>query len=489
MSFNTRSKIVATVGPSSDSPEAIGGLVKAGVDVFRINAAHCTPKKIGQLIRRIRKVDRLLKAGVGVMVDLQGPKIRVGSFLNAEPIWLQSGMNLIISTEPGLIGEKAASGETTRIGTRYAGFAGDVKPRERILLDDGNIELRVVKVEGTEVMTRVVYGGLLKQHKGINLPGSKVSTDCLTADDLADLEVALDRGADFIALSFVRSHRDIERLQEHIDRLGSDAEIIAKIERPEAVQDLTKIVAVSDALMVARGDLGVEMGPELVPGLQKRIIRAAVQARKPVITATQMLESMVINPRPTRAEASDVANAIYDGTSAVMLSAETASGRYPIQAVRIMNRILRESERDIFSAGSELRLRRDPNRRSSVTLATARASVYAAMDVGAKAIAVFTEAGGTVRAVATERAPTQVLAFTPYQRTVQRLSLVWGVQAIKVSRTRTSHEMTLEAEQILLDRKLAKPGDTIVVVVGASRKQGLTNIMNIRTLEPRSPRR
>ena len=195
MSFNTRSKIVATVGPSSDSPEAISGLVKAGVDVFRINAAHCTPKKIGQLIRRIRKVDRLLKAGVGVMVDLQGPKIRVGSFLNAEPIWLQSGINLIISTEPGLIGEKAASGETTRIGTRYAGFAGDVKPRERILLDDGNIELRVVKVEGTEVMTRVVYGGLLKQHKGINLPGSKVSTNCLTADDLADLEVALDRGA------------------------------------------------------------------------------------------------------------------------------------------------------------------------------------------------------------------------------------------------------------------------------------------------------
>jgi pyruvate kinase len=477
-----RTKIVATLGPATDSARMVKHLIRAGTDVFRINGAHCSPAMITQLVRLIRQVDKEMGIGIGIMVDLQGPKIRVGSFVGAEPIWLQSGAQLTITTEPGVLGKAAEPGEITRIGTRYEGLSKDVKPRDRLLLDDGNIELRVMKVEGTEILTKVVYGGLLKQHKGINLPGSKVAAESLTADDLEDLHAALRAGADYIALSFVRTARDIQRLREHVDAAESDAGIIAKIERPEAVKNIHKILKVSDAIMVARGDLGVEMGAEMVPALQKKIIRLAIEARKPVITATQMLESMLGNPRPTRAEASDVANAIYDGSSAVMLSGETASGKYPLQAVRIMDKIIRESEKDMF-AGSFARLRKAPLRGSSVTFATVRAAVYAGFEVGAKLIAVFSESGGTALAIAAERPSTRVIAFTPFQRTVQRLALVWGVRAFRVPNTRTSHGMTVEGERILRELNLAKPGDNVVIVVGSSRQKGLTNIMHIRRIE------
>lgn len=480
--FHDRTKIVATLGPASDTPEKISELVSAGVNVFRINAAHCDPPQIRRLIRRIRRVDRELNAGIGILVDLQGPKIRVGSFLKAEPIWLQAGRDLIISTESDVIGVKAPRGEITRIGTRYEGLAKDVRPREKILLDDGNIELRVVKVEGSEIYTKVVYGGLLKQHKGINLPGSKVSTDCITAEDLEDLAVALEEGADYVALSFVRNHRDIERIREAVDDTKFEVGIIAKIERPEAVKNLKKIIEVADGMMVARGDLGVEMGAEFVPALQKKIIQLANEHHKPVITATQMLESMIVNPRPTRAEASDVANAIYDGTSAVMLSAETASGKYPIQAVKFMRRIIRETERDTSSDSNFLRIRREAQRGASITHATVRAAVSAAFEVGGQAIAVFSEGGATAQAIAAERPTTPVIAFTPFQRTVQRLALIWGVSAYRAQHTRTSHEMTLEGERILSEEKLVKPGEHFVVVVGSARKKGLTNIMHIRTM-------
>jgi pyruvate kinase len=478
-----RTKIVATLGPATDNEDAVKSLIQAGADVFRINGAHCTPAKITQLIKLVRHVDKELESGIGIIVDLQGPKIRVGSFVDAEPIWLQAGAELTITTEPGVLGQAAEAGEVPRIGTRYEGLARDVEPRDRLLLDDGNIELRVLKVEDTEILTKVVYGGLLKQHKGINLPGSKVSTESLTDDDLEDLHAALQAGADYIALSFVRTARDVHRLRERVDAAGSDAGLIAKIERPEAVKSIQKIIEAADAIMVARGDLGVEVGAEMVPALQKKIIRMAVEARKPVITATQMLESMVSNPRPTRAEASDVANAIYDGSSAVMLSGETASGKYPVQTVRIMDKIIRESEKDMFGASSYARLRKDPRRGSSVTFATVRAAVYAGYEVGAKLITVFSESGGTARAIAAERASTRVIAFTPFQRTVQRLALVWGVRAFRVSNTRTSHGMTIEGERMLRKMNLAKAGDNIVVVVGSSRQKGLTNIMHIRTLE------
>ncbi|MHC4919792.1 MAG: pyruvate kinase, partial [Planctomycetota bacterium] len=350
-----RTKIVATVGPASGSEDKLQELILAGVDVFRINAAHSTPAQMARMIRRIRRVDRQLKRGIGVLVDLEGPKIRVGDMQDAQPIWLQADQRLIISTEPGVIGCEPEGDGVARIGTNFEHLAKDVRPQERMLLDDGYIELRVLEVAGTEIHTQVVHGGLLKQHKGINLPGSKVSGDALTKKDLQDLKCALENGADFVALSFVRSARDIRRLRGLVEKQGADAVLIAKIERPEAVKNLDEIVDEADALMIARGDMGVEIGPEAVPAVQKRIIRQAVAARRPVITATQMLESMITNPRPTRAEASDVANAIYDGTSAVMLSAETASGKYPVRAARIMDRIIKQTEKDMFSSADLVR--------------------------------------------------------------------------------------------------------------------------------------
>ena len=482
MKNRNRTKIVATLGPASRSQRTIEDLILRGVDVFRINAAHADHETMSQDIRAIRKVARKVKRPVGILVDLQGPKIRVGTFEDADPIFLRRGERLTIVCDRTFLGRAGNEDEQTRIGCRYEGLADDVNPKERILLDDGNIELRVVSIEGREIEVRVVYGGLLKQHKGINLPGSEVSMESMSKKDKSDLQTVLAEDVDYVALSFVRTADDIERLRKRIKRAGSDAQIIAKVERPEAVKNLKEVLEASDGLMVARGDMGVELGPEAVPSIQKRIIREAIAARKPVITATQMLESMITNPRPTRAEASDVANAIYDGTSAVMLSAETASGKYPVRAVRIMARIIRSAEVDQFSTWSYMR-RRDRNaQKYSVTGATVRAAAYAALLSEAKMIAVFTESGTTARLLGGERTPTRIVAFTPFERTVQRMALLWGVTPIRLARTRTAHEMTLEAERLMLDEGIAKKGDRVVLVVGAKRSRGTTNIMNIRVL-------
>ncbi len=482
MSQPNRTKIVATVGPASESEARLRELAMAGVDVFRINAAHSKPAQIARMIRRIRRVDRSLKQGLGVLVDLQGPKIRVGPFEDAKPIWLKPGQRMVISTKPGVVGREPEGDGIVRIGTTYGNLAKDVRRQQRILLDDGYLELSVLEVAGTEIHTKVVHGGLLKPHKGINLPGSKMSRDALTKKDLQDLASALENEADYVALSFVRTAKDLRRLRRLVEKQGSDTRLIAKIERPEAIKNLDEITDAADGLMIARGDMGVEMGPEAVPALQKQIIRRAVEARMPVITATQMLESMVTNPRPTRAEASDVANAIYDGTSAVMLSAETAAGKYPVRAVRIMDRIIKQTEKDMFSSWDPSRRRRPIGGRTSVTIATVRAAVHAALEADGKVIAVFSESGATAQVVAAERSPTRIVVFTPFQRTVRRLALVWGVRALKVSRARTSHEMTLEGERLLQEHGMASVGDRIVVVVGSSRQKGLTNVMNIRTL-------
>jgi pyruvate kinase len=477
-----RTKIVATLGPASRGREMIIELIKAGVDVFRINCAHTDHGAMRRDMRMVRRCARELHAMVGVLVDLTGPKIRVGPLREAAPIYLERGQEVVISTAPGLVGEGGREGRPARIGCTYAGLSMDVVARDRILLDDGLIELKVVAVEGDSVRSRVVHGGLLKQYKGLNLPGSAVSAESLTSKDLADLAVAIEAGADFIAQSFVRDVKDLRLLRRKISEAGSDAHIIAKIERPEAVRVLPEIIREADVLMIARGDMGVELGPEAVPALQKKIIRMALAAQKPVITATQMLESMVINPRPTRAEASDVANAIYDGTSAVMLSGETASGKHPLRAVTIMERIVRRTEADMFSNWEFIR-RRHRQKASSISMATVRAAAYAAVEAEARLIAVFTESGATACLLAAERTPTRVVAFTPFQRTVQRLAVVWGVRALRVSRTRTSHEMTLEGERLLISRGLARAGDRIIVVVGQTRMRGVANIMNIRTLQ------
>jgi pyruvate kinase len=478
-----RTKIVATLGPASRAVESIRDLIKAGVDVFRLNSAHSDHRTLVRDIQNVRSVARSLRAGVGVLVDLQGPKIRVGAFRDAEPIWLARGMPLVISTEPGVIGQARDDGGITRVGCGYRDLAKHVRAKERLLLDDGNIEVMVTKVSGNEIHTKVLYGGLLKQHKGINAPGADLSSmQSLSPKDRADLRVALDAGVDFIAQSFVRTADDVVRLKKLIADHGSDAFAIAKIERREATKNLAAIIEVADGIMVARGDMGVELGPEAVPALQKRIIRLCMEARKPVITATQMLESMITNPRPTRAEASDVANAIYDGTSAVMLSAETASGRHPIRAARFMEQIVRRTEEDMFSHWEYVRRRRASRAAVSVTMATAQAAAYAAHEAAAKLIAVFTESGRTAQILSAERTPTRVVAFTPFQRTVQRLTLTWGIVAVRSSRTRTSHEMTLEGERIIRDRGLAKKGERLVFLFGGTRMLGVTNIMKIGTI-------
>lgn len=484
MRLPNRTKIVATLGPASRGDANIAKLVRAGADVFRLNAAHTDHATMERDIRAIRRVAKQLRTHIGILVDLQGPKMRLGPFANAEPIFIRRGDRLVLSVAPGVVGRAGNDDTPARLGCGYRGLAEDVRPGERILLDDGYMELRVEAVDGTEVATTVVHGGLLKQHKGINLPGSEVSASPISSKDLADLACAVAAGADFIALSFVRSADDVVKLKRRISALGSNAAVIAKIERREAIKGLSAIIDAADGVMVARGDMGVELGAESVPALQKHIIRVCLEKRKPVITATQMLESMITNPRPTRAEASDVANAIYDGTSAVMLSAETATGKHPVKAVETMDRIVRSAERDLFATYEDTRQRR---RRGvgdgEVALATVRAAAYAAVDVDARLIAVFTESGRTANLLASERSPKPVFAFSPHVSTLQRLTLVWGVIPRKVSRTRTSHEMTLDGERILREERFVKKGDRLVVVCGAIRESGLTNIMNIRTME------
>lgn len=479
MAWHNRTKIVATLGPASNTDKIIAELIRVGVDVFRINCAHASHETIATVVARIRRIAKRLNRAVGILADLQGPKIRVGKLKNAEPIYLKRGDTVIIDVTPNVIGEVEKDG-TVRIGTGYERLAKDVTSGERILLDDGNLEVKVTSVDGPCIHTRVVYGGMLHQSKGINLPGTKVSASCLSKKDLSDLACVLEHQVDFVALSFVREASDVVELRKHIEKRNGKVQIIAKIERPEAVKNLPAILQVSDALMVARGDMGVEMGPEAVPPVQKRIIALANLAKKPVITATQMLESMIVNPRPTRAEASDVANAIYDGTSAVMLSGETASGKYPIRTVKTMEKIVRSAEREAYT---EIVQRRRPAKRPlSPSEATVRAAAYAAYDTIAKLIVCYTETGSTAQQLAGERPPTHIVGFTPSQRTVQRLTLVWGVIPRKIAAGRTSTQLILHGDRALRAGDMVKAGDRIVQIAGTVRQAGLTNTMSIRTM-------
>ena len=482
MLLPNRTKIVATLGPASNDDAVLAQLIRAGTNVFRINCSHSDHAGIIERMRMVRRVAKAENAQIGVLADLQGPKIRIGRLKNEEPIWLKPDSALIIVSDKTVVGEDAKPGETIRVGTSYELLSKDVKKGERILIDDGNIEVVVEKVDGRDVHTTVVYGGLLKQYKGINLPGTEVSADILTEKDIGDLKVALEHKADFVALSFVRRASDLQLLGKMIRDANSAAKMISKIERPEAIENLEGIIEESYGVMVARGDMGVELGPELVPSLQKRIIKLSLAASKPVITATQMLESMITNPRPTRAEASDVANAIYDGTSAVMLSAETASGKYPVRTVENMSSIIRVTEADLFSSGRPASIVDHSAGSSSVALATARAGAYAAQEAGAKAIAVFTASGATARHLSGERMPTPVWAFTSHDETVQRLALSWGVNTRKIVQAGSTHEETLEGERVLLSEGIAQSGDRIVVVFGTTRDPGMTNVMQFRTL-------
>jgi len=467
-----KTKIVATLGPSSSKAEQIARLVDAGVDVFRLNFSHGANEDKAVVIETIRNIAERKKKAIGILADLQGPKIRTGRMENGA-LPLRKGDSISITTDE-------VKGRPGLISTIYKALATDVKPGSRILLDDGLIEFRVQSIEGNTVHCTVIEGGILKDLKGINLPGVNVSSPSLTEKDRLDLEFCLDKRVDYIALSFVRKAEDVEDLKKIIHGRGLSIPVIAKIEKPEAIRNFKSILKVSDAIMVARGDLGVEINAEKVPLIQKNIIRACNEAGKPVITATQMLESMILHPRPTRAETSDVANAIIDGTDAVMLSGETASGGYPVEAVRTMVKIASDVERSgLWRIPSAESL---PKKRS-VAGAVAAAACHAAAAVNARAIVVFTQSGGTAALIAKNRPQLPIIAFTPSEDIRRRLSLYWGVRSLPVGAMNDSDQQITLVDETLLATGVGKKGDIVVITMGVPLgSRGSTNLMKVHAL-------
>ena len=465
-----KTKIIATVGPASASPEVIEGLIAAGANVLRLNLSHGTREGHGQVISTIRQVSLKLDVPVAILLDLQGPKIRVGR-LKTPSIELIAGQVISIAA-------RDPDGDENTISTTYSDLYKDVKPGDRILMDDGLIEVKVLGVEGDSIKSVVVYGGVLKEKKGMNLPGVAVSAPCVSEKDAADLEFGIEQGVDYVALSFVRTAAEITGLKERIRLRGTDIPVIAKIEKAEAIENLDAILEVSDGIMIARGDLGVELSTEAIPVLQKKLISRANEAGKLVITATQMMESMIENPRPTRAEASDVANAVFDGTDALMLSGETAVGKYPVLALEIMVRVTLEAEEAALAQKHLLRRKEGPI--GSFAQAVAYAASAASVEVNPKAIVVFTETGETARLLSKIRPTTPIVAFTNQQHTWRRLSLFWGVSPYTVQFGEHTDEMICRGEAALLDNGLADFGDTIIVVSGTKvGMRGATNMMKI----------
>ena len=471
MSRTTRkTKIVATVGPASSSVKMLQRLMHAGVDIFRLNFSHGENSEKKELIDRIREVSGRLGSDVAILADLQGPKIRTGKMRD-------NAMNLVKGEEVTITTAEIL-GENGVIPTIYRDLPRDVRHGSRILLDDGLLELKVSMVQGEDVLCTVVSGGILKNNKGINLPGVKVSAPSLTEKDRLDLEFCLHVDIDYIALSFVRNAEDVEELKRIISASGKQIPIVAKIEKPEALRNFNKILKVADAIMVARGDLGVEVLPEKVPVYQKKIIEACNRAGKPVITATQMLDSMVKNPRPTRAETSDVANAIIDGTDAVMLSAETASGDHPVESVETMVRVALEVE----SSGFMRRPEHGPEISRGIALAVADSACRAAGALKAKAIVVFTQSGSTAALISCFRPLTPIIAFTNSTEIRRRLTLFWGVRCTEVGITENTDQQIFEVEKRLLASGFRK-GDVVVITMGIPiETRGSTNLMKVHTL-------
>lgn len=467
-----RTKIVATIGPSSATAERIGRLVDAGVDLFRLNFSHGNNQDKAKVIDTIRSLAERKKKAIGILADLQGPKIRTGRMENGA-LPLRKGELIAITTDEVL-------GRPGLISTIYKALPSDVKPGSRILLDDGLIEFRVQSLSGNTVNCVVVEGGILKDLKGINLPGVNVSSPSLTEKDRKDLLFCLEKGVDYLALSFVRRAEDVSELKQLIRDYGSSVPVVAKIEKPEAIKNFDAILAVTDAVMVARGDLGVEINAEKVPLLQKKIIRACNDAGKPVITATQMLESMILHPRPTRAETSDVANAIMDGTDAVMLSGETASGAYPVEAVRTMVKIAS----DVEKSGLWHVPAYDPRqKRSSIAGAVAEAACHAAAAVDAKAIVVFTQSGSTAALIAKNRPRLPIIAFAPAEEIRRRLALYWGVRSLPVGAMNNSDQQIALVDETLLHSGFGKPGDIVVITMGVPlESRGSTNLLKVHRL-------
>lgn len=469
-----RTKIVATIGPATAAVDKVHALAELGVDIVRLNFAHGSHESHAQVIRWVREAADAVGKPMAILADLGGPKIRIGAL--PEPINLNDKNTVCLAPEEVATGEE--------IPTTYAALADDVQVGDRVLLDDGIMELRVLEIDRPRVWCRVLRGGLLKRHKGMNLPGVRVSAPALTDKDIADLAFAESMDVDYIGLSFVQSPDDIRDLRS---RITSKALIVAKIEKDTALENIEPILALTDAVMVARGDLGVELPFEQVPIAQKRIIQLANLYGRPVITATQMLESMIEYPRPTRAEASDVANALFDGTDAVMLSGETAAGKYPFLAVEAMVRIAGEIERTAaFEEGPKydvpmmhrLRIGATPTEH-----AIAAATVEAVRLLGAPAVVTFTTSGGTTRLVSSYRPPVPILGVTDRNKTWRQLSLVWGVHPVMCETEVSYDNMLKTARDYLLRERIAQPGQRIVVTAGVPfHVAGTTNMLRIEEL-------
>jgi pyruvate kinase len=472
-----RTKIVATLGPAVDDPDTLRAALAAGIDVVRLNFSHGTPDEHLERLERVHAIGEKLGRNIGSLGDLQGPKIRLGE-VPGEGVDLPDGSEVTLVAGVEELDEIDDGVGGTVLPVVYPGLAEDVDPGALVLMDDGLLRLVVSRVEGDHVIARVVAGGLAKSRKGVNLPGVSVSADTLTPKDREDVATMVELGVDWIALSFVRRPDDVAEVREHIRASGGDQPIIAKLERPEAVENLEAIVDMTDAVMVARGDLGVEIGPERVPAIQKRMIELSNSEGKPVITATEMLDSMIRNPRPTRAEASDVANAIFDGTDAVMLSGETAAGQHPVKAVRTMARIIEVAE----SSTERIHQSAETTHELDVPRIVAKAAQQVAYDLKAKAILVFSISGSSIQLVSKRRPAVPIIGLTTTETARRRTALMWGTEAALVPQKDTSTALIGAAEDVCLRGGHAQRGDHVVIVSGQPGGHGGTNRVLVHRL-------
>ncbi len=462
-----RTKIVATLGPSSSERTVIANLFRAGADVFRINMSHTSHDRMRELVGLIRAVEFEYGRPIGVLVDLQGPKLRIGRFEN-NPVTLAAGDTFVLDTDE-------AAGDATRVHLPHPEIFAAVEPGHQLLLDDGKVRLTAIEVDPQRIVTRVEVGGKMSDRKGVSLPQSTLALSALTPKDRSDLDAALDAGIDWVGLSFIQRPDDIAEAKK-ITR--GRAMVMAKIEKPQAVHRLADILDITDALMVARGDLGVEMPLEQVPGIQKQMTRAARRAGKPVVVATQMLESMIASPVPTRAEVSDVATAIFEGADAVMLSAESAAGQYPVEAVATMDRIAREVENDPLHPGILHAQRTEPEATGADAIAAAARQIADTLDLAG--IACWTSSGSTALRVARERPRSPVIAISPNLSTARRLSVAWGVHCVVAEDARDLDDVVARACRIAFKDGFAKSGQRVIIVAGVPLgTPGATNMLRI----------
>lgn len=464
--FSKRTKIVATIGPATESREAVDALLGHGMNVARLNMSHGNHEEHAARVRAIREAAKARGVPAPILFDLSGPKIRTGEY-TTERITIEAGKELVLTTAPHV-------GDSTKIHVNYERLAREVGPGSVIMLDDGKKKLEVVAVEGTDIRTRVVVGGELKPRRGVNVPGAYLSIDTITDKDREDLTFGIAQGADYFALSFVRRASDVEELRSLIQKEGAETPIISKIETLESIENLDAILAASDGVMVARGDLAIEVPTEMVPMYQKQIIKKANELGKPVIIATQMLESMIHSPVPTRAEVSDIANAVYDGADAVMLSEESALGSYAVEAVEMMCRVARTIEH------SMLRTKATPD---SVPDSIAESVYHVAHDVGAKAIVALTERGVTAQRVARFKPDCPIIAVTPHDDVVEKLMLVRGVYPYKVEGISDFTKVVAGIPAFVKEKGIAEPGDTVAVTAGLKfGSSGSTNMLLVLTV-------